>query len=209
MTRVTLGRPRPLGLPLAALLAAPFTLAAQPPKAPARTLPPVAEQVAAAVLPLPTDLRDGAGVLGYRTAGRLELLRPSRNNMLCLADDPAEQRFHVACYHDSMEPFMKRGRELREQGVTGDRVDTVRFAEVKQGRITMPTQPAMLYSLTEPDGNFDPRTGTGPKLRPLFVTYVPFATAASTGFSTQPAVGKPWLMLPGTPKAHIMFTPTM
>lgn len=192
---------------LAALVAAApcMSLRAQPAKAP----PSVAEQLASAVLPLPADLREGAGVMGYRTAGRLELLRPAKNRMLCLADDPAEKRFHVACYHDSMEPFMKRGRELRAQGVTGDQVDTVRFAEVKAGKLKMPTQPAMLYSLTEPDGNFDPATGTGPKLRPLFVTYIPFATAESTGISTRPAVGTPWLMLPGTPKAHIMYTPTM
>ena len=77
---------------------------------------PEPQQIAAAVLPLPAAMRDGAGVMGYRTAGRLEVLRPARNGMQCLADDPADDRFHVACYSTSMEPFMARGRELRAAG---------------------------------------------------------------------------------------------
>jgi hypothetical protein len=35
----------------------------------------------------------------------------------CLASDPAVARFHVACYHHSLEPFMACGRALREQGI--------------------------------------------------------------------------------------------
>ena len=52
----------------------------------------VPQQVAGAVLALPEKMRDGAGVMGYKTAGKLELLRPAKNGMLCLADDPAEKR---------------------------------------------------------------------------------------------------------------------
>jgi hypothetical protein len=63
--------------------------------------PPPAEQIAAAVLALPKEMRDGAGVMGYRTAGKLELLRAGKNGMLCLADDPAEEQFHVSCYADT------------------------------------------------------------------------------------------------------------
>ncbi|MEO7998979.1 MAG: hypothetical protein ABI852_16120, partial [Gemmatimonadaceae bacterium] len=109
---------------------------------------PVAEQIMAATLPLPKDMRNDAGVLGYKTAGKLELLRPSKNGMLCLGNDPSAGNFHVACYHDSMEPFMARGRELRASGTTGTQVDTVRFAEVQSGKIKMPTFPASLYQMT-------------------------------------------------------------
>ena len=45
--------------------------------------------------------------------------------------------------------------------------------------------------------------------RPLYVVYIPFATAESTGLSATPAPGTPWIMFPGTPKAHIMFVPDM
>jgi hypothetical protein len=200
----------PLGTTLAAaclalLAGAPLRLAAQARPA----LAPPAQQVAAATLPLPEAMRAGAAVLGYRAAGKLELLRPGSNGMRCLADDPADDRFHVACYHESMEPFMARGRELRAQGVTGAQVDTVRYAEVMSGRIAMPKAAAALYQLTGPKGDYDASANAAPNSKPLFVIYVPGATTASTGIGTTPAVGQPWLMFPGTPKAHIMFTPSM
>jgi hypothetical protein len=102
---------------------------------------------------------------------------------------------------------MARGRALRAQGVKGAQVDTVRFAEVKGGKIKMPTAPAALYQIFAQ--SYDAATGTVKGGRTLFVVYVPFATAATTGLSTVPSDSKPWLMLPGTPKAHIMFSASM
>ncbi len=175
----------------------------------AQTPPPVAEQITAATQALPKEMRDGAGVMGYKTAGKLEWLRPTKNGMMCLADDPAEEQFHVSCYHDSMDPFMARGRALRASGVKGAQIDTVRFAEVKTGKIKMPTAPASLYQIFGAKDAFDVSSGTVKNGKPLFVIYIPFATAASTGLSTTPSDTKPWLMLPGTPKAHVMFSLTM
>ena len=168
----------------------------------------VAHQLASAVLPLPADMRDGATVLGYGADGKLGTLRAGTGTMTCLAPDPKLERFHVACYHRSMEPFMARGRALRAQGVTGDRVDSVRYAEAKAGTLALPKEPAVLYSLTGGSG-FDPATGTAPEARYLYVVYIPYATAESTGLSARPVQGQPWIMYPGTPKAHIMFTPRM
>jgi hypothetical protein len=171
------------------------------------TIAPVEEQVTAAVLPLPADARAGATVLGYAADGKLVTLRKGTGSMTCLADDPRIAQFHVACYHDSMEPFMLRGRELRASGVTGTQVDTVRFREVKAGTLKLPNHPASLYSLT--GGSFDPKTGTTTGSRLLYVVYIPNATAASTGLPDKPQENGPWIMFAGTPKAHIMFTPRM
>jgi hypothetical protein len=171
------------------------------------TIAPADDQIAAAVLPLPADARATATVLGYGADGKLTTLRKGTGSMICLADDPKEQRFHVACYHDSMEPFMARGRELRTSGVTGTQVDTVRFREAKAGSLKIPDHPSSLYSLT--GGTFDPATKTAPGARWLYVVYIPYATAASTGLSDKPQENAPWIMFPGTPKAHIMFTPRM
>ena len=152
-----------------AVAALPAAARAQAPASPAP-----AQQIAAAVLALPQEFRADARVLGYQAGGReLVALREGKGPFTCLASEPGAQQFHVACYHQSLEPFMARGRQLRASGVTGDRVDTVRNA------------------------------------RSLYVIYMPGATAASTGLSTRPAAGTPWLMFPGTPKAHIMFQPRM
>jgi hypothetical protein len=195
------------------LAAAPAALVAQASQAAPASRPaplPDAQQIAAAVLPLPEEFREGAIVLGYRagTPG-LVRLREGSGPFICLANDPAEERFHVACYHQSLEPFMARGRELRAQGVRGAQVDTVRFAEVDSGKLPMPKQPAALFSLSGPAGAFDAASGAVTGARPLFVVYIPGATAQSTGLSAKPAQNTPWIMYPGTPKAHIMFVPSM
>jgi len=173
--------------------------------------PPEAQQIAAAILPLPVDFREHARVLGYRAGSKgLVALRDGTGPFTCLASDPAGTQFHVACYHQSLEPFMARGRALRAQGVTGEKVDTVRFAEIKAKKLAMPTQPAALYSLTGPAGSFDPVAGTvAPNVRLLSVIYIAGATPASTGLTDKPIVGAPWIMFPGTPKAHIMLVPKM
>ena len=168
-------------------------------------VPPAPQQIAAALLAAPKEMRLDATVLGYTAAGKLSELRKGTGPMICLASNPEETQFHVACYHRSLEPFMARGRALRASGVTGDRVDTVRFAEARSGKLAMPSSAAMLYSLTGPAGSFDSATGTAPKAKPLFVVYIPNATAASTGLSAEPVEGGPWIMWPGTPKAHIML----
>lgn len=164
-------------------------------------------QIAAAVTPLPLEMRAGATVLGYAAVGQpLVMLREGRNDMICLAPDPTAAAFHTACYHRSMEPFMARGRALRASGVTGGQVDTVRFAEVKAGKLEMPRQPAMLYQIF--GGTFDSVTAKASGGTSLFVTYIPFATAETTGISARPSATSPWIMFPGTPKAHIMYTGT-
>ena len=170
-------------------------------------IPSADDQIAAAVLPLPADARATATVLGYGADGKMVTLRKGSGTMTCLADDPKVAQFHVACYHDAMEPFMARGRELRASGVTGTEVDTVRFREAKAGTLKIPTHPASLYSLT--GGAFDPATKTAPGARWLYVVYIPYATTATTGLSDKPQGNAPWIMFAGTPKAHIMFSPGM
>ena len=185
-----------------ALLAASVAHAQQP-----VSVPPAAEQVAAAVTPLPEELKSGAAVLGYKVAGALVTLREGKNDMICLAPEPGAKAFHSACYHKAMEPFMARGRSLRASGVKGAQVDTVRFAEVKSGKLKVPAQPSMLYQIF--GGTFDEATGKVTGGSWLYVTYMPFATTASTGLTSKPSDKSPWLMFPGTPKAHIMFSTGM
>ena len=188
----------------ALLVVAPGTVAAQ------SVIPPAVQQIALAVLPLPQEFRADATVLGYNPEGKLVTLRAGTGAMTCLADDPKEAKnFHVACYHKSMEPFMLRGRALRASGVTGGQVDSVRFKEVKSGKIKLPKQ-AALWSLSGDAKVANLEAGTvSAEARALYVVYLPYATSASSGLPTTPGKGAPWLMFPGTPKAHIMFIPSM
>ena len=167
-------------------------------------------QITAAVSALPQEFRAGATVLGYTSSSpSLTQLRAGDGPFICLADDPRDERFHVACYHKSLEPFMARGRELRASGVQGGGVDSVRFAEINSGKLTMPRQPSALYSITTQPTSVNHDTGVITGGRQLYVVYIPFATSESTGLPKTPVQNMPWLMFPGSPKAHIMFSPTM
>lgn len=163
--------------------------------------------IAAAVAALPEEFRTSATVRGYRN-GALVDLRDGDGPFICLADNPADERFHVACYHESLEPFMARGRMLRAEGHSAD-VDSLRFAEIAAGTLPMPTHPAALYSLSGDSVSINDTTGVVTGASPLYVVYIANATAASTGLPTTPMPNSPWLMFPGTPKAHIMFVPEM
>jgi len=191
---------------LLAQQARPAGPAAPPASAPAasRAVPPAAEQLAAAVLPLPDSQRAGARVFGYAPDGRFVELRPGTGSMTCLANNPRAERYQVVCYHNSMEPFMARGRELRAQGVRDRDVDSVRNADVMAGRIQLPSV-ASLVSLN--GGTYDATTNALHGARPLYVVYLPFATEASTGIPAMPVPGKPWLMHAGQPGAHVMYAP--
>ncbi len=172
----------------------------------AETLPANAEQqIAAAVTPVPEDLRDGATVLGYAADHQLITLRQGAGDLVCLADDPRDERFHVACYFKGLEPFMARGRELRAQGVERDEVRSTREKEIDEGTLDMPRGPTALYSYTGPAGSFDPATGDVHGANRVHVVYIPYATSESTGLSPTPATGTPWLMSAGKPWAHIML----
>ncbi len=187
------------------------TLGAQAPRTPAAgpsPLPPVAQQIAAAVLPLPTELRAGATVMGYREPGKLVVLREGTNGMHCLALYVVRPDFHVACYHKGLEPFMARGRELRAQGVSGGQVDSVRFAEIRSGKLKMPAQ-GSLYTATAKKADYDAATNTVKNGGLLTVLYIPGATTESTGITSKPREDGPWLMFPGTPKAHVMMSGRM
>ena len=171
-------------------------------------VPDAERQIAAAVSAAPEELRAAATVLGYDADGALVRIREGSNDMTCLADDPSDDRFHVACYHASLEPFMERGRALRKEGKTRDEVERIRQEEAEAGALKMPEQAAALYSLTGPPDSFDEATQSAPGASPLYVVYIPFATEASTGLTKSPlAPGAPWIMNPGKPWAHIMIVP--
>ena len=186
-----------VGAPLAARLPAQVVLA-----------PAVEAQIAAALLPLPEEFRADATVLGYLVGNKLTKLRQGSGAMICLADDPREARFHVACYHRDLEPFMARGRELRALGMSADSAAAQRNAEVEAGTLPMPRQGALWQLSAAPD-SMDWSTNTPRGARGFYVVYLPGATTASTGLPAKPMPGTPWLMFPGTPRAHIMFVPTM
>lgn len=171
-------------------------------------IPNKQEQIDAAVQAVPEDKRDNATVLGYNSNNEIVQIREGSNEFVCLSDDPTKEGFSVACYHKDLEPFMARGRELRAEGKTGSEVFDIRAEEAKSGELSMPENPATLYVLAGANGQYDAASGKVKNAKLRYVVYIPYATAESTGLPTKPQVaGGPWIMDPGTHKAHIMVTP--
>ena len=172
----------------------------------AQTTPSAEEQIAATILAAPEELRAGAAVLGYGADGKLTELRKGTNEMICLASAPKATRFSASCYHKDLEPYMARGRALAAQGIAGnDRNEKYRWKEIKEGKLSMPKEPRMLYVMS--GKGYDAASGKVTDGVVRWVIYVPYATAQSTGLSTKSKRGEPWLMDAGTPGAHIMITP--
>jgi hypothetical protein len=161
--------------------------------------------VAAAPLALPAPLRDGAEVRAFTSDGDLVVLRPGANGLICLGPRPGADGFAVACYHESLEAFMERGRELLRDGVEGRARDEVRWGEIEEGVLPMPDA-AMVYNLALPDADFDPATADPATGRRLHALYMRGATAETLGVPSRPAEGLPWLMFDGTPSAHLMIS---
>ncbi len=172
------------------------------------SIPAPEAQIKAAVLAAPAEGRDGAAVYGYNKQKELVLLRKGTNLMICMADDPSRAGFSASCYHKDLEPFMARGRELQKQGKSHQEVFDIREKEVKSGKLKMPAQPSTLFVFSAADEDFTAETGEVKEGNFRYVVYIPYATAESTGLPLQPeAPGMPWIMDPGTHRAHIMINP--
>ncbi len=171
-------------------------------------IPSAAVQIQTAVLAAPADKREAASVYGYNEKGQFVLLRKGSNEMICLADDPKVPGLSVASYHRALEPFMKRGRDLKSEGKTPKEIMDLRDKEAKTGKLQMPKQPSTLYVYTADAENYNPVTGSVKNGYLRYVIYIPYATSESTGLPLKPdAAGMPWIMDPGTPRAHIMISP--
>jgi hypothetical protein len=173
-----------------------------------KDLLPADIQIKLAVLAAPPEKRDSCTVYGYDADKQLTVLKKGTNELICLADNPDEPDFSVACYCKELEPFMQRGRDLRKQGISGQQLFDERGKEVAAGTLKMPKGPAALYVYSAKDKDVNTATGEVKNGYLRYVIYIPFATAASTGLPEKPSAdGMPWIMNPGTYRAHIMINP--
>lgn len=169
---------------------------------------PAEIQIKTAVLAAPEDQRETVTVLGYDSMGKFVTLRKGTNNLICLADNPNKKGVTVSCYSKKLEPFMARGRELIAEGKSEMEKREIRQREAEDGTLQLPDAPSMTYIYSGSEENYDSSTGELKDGKFRYVIYIPYATTESTGLPDKPhAPGMPWLMDPGTHRAHIMVTP--
>ena len=163
--------------------------------------------IATALMAAPEASRADCKVIGYNMAGEFVTLKEGDNEFIVLADDPNKDGFSAACYHKDLEPFMARGRALKAEGKKHQEIFDIREAEVKSGKLKMTTG-STLHIYFSKKAMYDPETSKVDEARLRYVVYMPYATAASTGLPEAPAASNhPWIMNPGTHRAHIMISP--
>ena len=97
---------------------------------------------------------------------------------------------------------------MKKEGKSPQEVRDIRQKEVEEGTLMFPEGQSILYVFTGKVENIDPSTGLVKDGKLRYVVYVPYATQLSTGLPLSPSSpGMPWLMDPGTHRAHIMITP--
>jgi hypothetical protein len=158
-------------------------------------------RIAEAIRPLPDDLQAGATVVVYdQKTGERQVLRQGTNMMECQPKSPVDG--FTRCYHKQLAPRRDLEAKLRAQGKKDEEVTAAVQEATKAGTIKAPTFGMMSYRLSDDKG----------RIQKLWVMSVPNATPETIGVSTSSqredallGKGLPWLMLPGTPGAHVMI----
>lgn len=70
----------------------------------AQTIPSAEVQIKTALLACPDEYKEKAMVYGYSPKGEFIVLRKGENEMICLADDPAQPGLNVSCYTKVWKP---------------------------------------------------------------------------------------------------------
>jgi hypothetical protein len=157
-------------------------------------------RIAEALKPLPDDLKVGATVVAYDgPTGTRHVLRAGTNDIEC---QPKANDGFIRCYHKSQVPRRNLEAKLKAQKKSDEEIQDAVAAAVKAGTIKPAPYGTMSYRYSD-----DPA-----RIKLLWVMSVPNATPESIGVSTVSqrdaalkGRGMPWLMLAGTPGAHIMI----
>ena len=163
--------------------------------------------IATALMAAPEESRENCTIIGYNMKGEFVTFREGSNEFIVLVDNAKQNGFNAACYHKDLEPFMARGRALKAEGKNRQEVFDIREKEAKSGKLPIPTG-ATLHIYYGAKTRYNPATSEVEDARLRYVVYMPWATSASTGLPKRPAApNHPWIMNPGTHRAHIMISP--
>lgn len=171
-------------------------------------VPPVASHTtAAAVLPLPVQLRADATVVRLNSSLEPEVLRRGSNGMVCIADAPNDDRFDVRCYRDTFIPVVYRAFQLGYR-VSGEKVG----AEVQAGKLQLSREPTAGYRCLGPAAGYNAsQNSVDARVECWQSIHFPFRTAAEVGFPDEADVPEsqqrvtPYVMSSGTYWSHVMI----
>jgi hypothetical protein len=181
------------------VMLAAMAIASLAPIAAAAGQAPADQRIAEAVKVLPEKLRAGATVVTYDATGARKVLRQGTNFIEC---QPKMADGFTRCYSKALGPRRDLEAKLRAEKKTDEQIQQAIAAAVKDGTLPAPAKAMMSYR------GYDQRD----RIQNLWVMSMPNARPETVGVSTTSqrdaaleGKGLPWMMLPGTPGAHIMI----
>ena len=136
----------------------------------------------------------------YDEKGERKILRPGNNMVECMPKDP-ETGF-TRCYNKITADRRDFEAKLKARKVSEQEINAAVDRATREGKIKPAPFGVINYRYSDDDK----------RIKLLWMMSVPNATPEMTGVSTvsqQAAAlkgkGLPWMMLPGTPGAHIMI----
>jgi len=169
-------------------------------------------EIAAAVLPLPENLRNGSAIVRLNSASVSESLRSGTNGMVCIADRPGDDSFDVRCYHKDFISVVYRSFQLDSEGVRGAKLYDRIEAEIKAGTLKLPGQPTAGYRCLGPASGYDASTNAVSKeIRCWQSIHFPFRTAHEMGLMDEKEIPDnmrakmPYVMSSGRFWSHVMI----
>jgi hypothetical protein len=159
-----------------------------------------AELIAQAVMPLPDDLKEEATVFHYDAdTGERIVIRQGSNQVEC---QPKNDEGFTRCGPVAEGPRRDLSSKLSAQGLEDDALQAALAEAEAKGQIKPRTFGALNYRLYDKDD----------RIQLLWVVSVPNATSTQLGYPTGgqrdnslAGKGTPWMMLDGTPGAHLMI----
>lgn len=174
---------------------------------------PTEEEIHISKLPLPTELRKGAGVIHWDYIGTITRYRESTNGMSCNLDNPDDDIVGIRCYNDQFWNVIARSRELAEQFESVAERNARLIEEIENGRLILPDSPTAGYRILDLNSpTIDPDGSWSPTARKWQSVHFPFKTAEELGLPTEREVNLdgqqslvPFVMSSGTWWSHVMI----
>ena len=170
------------------------------------------QEIAAAVLPLPDQLKSGAAVVRLNRSGFPEPVRKGTNTMVCIANRPGSDRFDVRCYQEDFIGVVYRAIQLVAEGIRGEQVSKQIEGEIKAGKQSLPSHPTAGYRCLGPAKAYNASTNTATdEIYCWESVHFPFRTARELGLMEESEIPEdmqrklPFVMASGTYWCHVMI----
>jgi hypothetical protein len=174
-----------LGLALAAV---PYTLNGQS----------VDQQIAAALLAAPANLKDEAAVITFDSNGEIEVIREGSNGLMCWdsSNEPGRQgNWTSQCTSELNRARVQQNHQFSHRGSTPEEIQALFDEAEADGSREVPTYGTMYYHWRGDAETGGPHTNIA----------VPFATEDLSGIPEGRRNDAMWIMGAGTSGAHLMI----